>query len=231
MARSRTLYCEERRMTSSSTPDDRQAALMSALTTEHFVLQTASSSTISEAAARSSLYVFSLSSSLVAMGFMAQSPEAFMPFVAAVLPALFLLGVFTIVRLVDTTLENMQYLAGIARIRSHYRTLSPEADALFAARHGRWPEASDTPSLRLGEVVAFFGTTASMVAFINSVVAGAGVALLAHHLLGGPRHGIALACGTAAALVLMLLFLFYQRWLFGTLKLPVRPGTAPGRGG
>ena len=71
----------------------RQSALMSALTTEHFVLQTATSSTISEASARSSLYVFSLSSSLVAMGFMAESREVFIPFVASVLPALFLLGI------------------------------------------------------------------------------------------------------------------------------------------
>lgn len=218
-------------MTSTDTPNDRQAALMSALTTEHFVLQTASNSTISEAAARSSLYVFSLSSSLVAMGFMSQSQAAFMPFVAAVLPALFLLGVFTTVRLVDTTLENMQYLAGIARIRSHYRTLSPEAEAWFAPRHGRWPEAGNEPSLRLGMVFAFFGTTAAMVAFINSVVAGAGIALLADRLLGGGRQGVALACGAVSALALMLLFLFYQRWRIRTLKLPLRPGTAPGRGG
>jgi hypothetical protein len=218
-------------MTSSDTPNDRQAALMSALTTEHFVLQTASNSTISEAAARSSLYVFSLSSSLVAMGFMAQSPAAFMPFLTAVLPALFLLGVFTTVRLVDTTLENMQYLAGIARIRSFYRTLSPEAETWFASRHGRWPEAGNEPSLRLGTVFAYFGTTAAMVACINSVVAGAGIALLADRLLGGARQGVALACGVGAALALMLLFLVYQRWRIGTLSLPLRPGKVPGRGG
>jgi len=48
---------------------ERQAAFMSALVTEHFVLQTAASATVTEAASRTSLYVFSLSSSLVAMGF------------------------------------------------------------------------------------------------------------------------------------------------------------------
>ena len=40
--------------------------LLSALTTEHFVLQTANNSTYSEAAARSTLYVMALSSSLPA---------------------------------------------------------------------------------------------------------------------------------------------------------------------
>jgi hypothetical protein len=55
--------------------DEQRSALMTALSTEHFVLQAAASSTISGSAARSSLYVFSLSSSLVAMGFTAQSRE------------------------------------------------------------------------------------------------------------------------------------------------------------
>jgi hypothetical protein len=45
----------------------RESAFMSALVTEHFVLQSAASTTISEASARASLYVFSLSSALVAI--------------------------------------------------------------------------------------------------------------------------------------------------------------------
>jgi hypothetical protein len=49
------------------------AAFISALTTEHFVLQTAATPTIAEAAARSTLYVMALSSALVAMGFASQS--------------------------------------------------------------------------------------------------------------------------------------------------------------
>jgi hypothetical protein len=53
--------------------DARRAAPLSALTTEHFVLQTASTSTISEAAGRSSVYILALSSSLVAMGFLSES--------------------------------------------------------------------------------------------------------------------------------------------------------------
>jgi hypothetical protein len=42
----------------------REAAFMSALVTEHFVLQTAVSATVSEAESRTSLSAFSLSSSL-----------------------------------------------------------------------------------------------------------------------------------------------------------------------
>lgn len=75
---------------------ERQSAFISALTTEHFVLQTAMNLSASDAESRASLYIFSLSSALVAMGFASRSQEVFVPFIATVLPALFLLGVFTV---------------------------------------------------------------------------------------------------------------------------------------
>jgi hypothetical protein len=193
---------------------ERQAAFISALTTEHFVLQSAASATVSEAAARASLYVFSLSSSLVAMGFTAQSREMFLPFAATILPALFLLGVFTVVRLIDTGIENQQLLAGIARIRGYYRTLTPEAAVHFSAESGRWPESHSSPPVRFGPLIAFFTTAASMIGFINCVVAGAGVALLAGNLLVHDQTFFALLLGVAAALVLMATFLVYQRWRY-----------------
>ena len=79
--------------------DERRAAFMSAMTTEHVVMQTVIGVTISESGQRASIYMVSLSSSLVAMGFVAQSPGAFVPFVATVLPAVFVLGIFTIMRM------------------------------------------------------------------------------------------------------------------------------------
>lgn len=187
---------------------------MSALVTEHLALQTAASATVSEAAARASLYVFSLSSSLVAMGFASRSPDTFRPFAAAVLPALFVLGLFTIVRLVDTGIENQQFLRGIARIRGYYRTLTPEAAAYFSAESGRWPEARSAPPLWSGVLVAFLTTAASMIAFINSIVAGTGVTLLANSLFRGAQIGLAVSLGVAATLVLMAAFLAYQGWRY-----------------
>jgi hypothetical protein len=189
-----------------------RTALLTALTTEHFVLQTANNSTYADASARSTLYVMALSSSLVAVGFVAGSTEALIPFVAIVLPAVFLLGLFTVVRLVETALESMHCLKGIARIRAFYRTLGPEATHHFSPESGRWPEV-EPPALRLGRVVAFFGTTASMIAVINNVVAGVGVALLTRFLVpAAPWAGI--ASGVAGSLALTGLFYAYQRWRF-----------------
>jgi hypothetical protein len=194
---------------------NRESAFLSALTTEHFVLQTAASGTISEAAARASLYVFSLSSTLVAIGFTSGSPEVFVPFIAIVLPVLFALGVFTVIRLVDTALENMHFLSGIARIRGYYRTLTPEAAVYFAPETGRWPEVPG-PSMRLGALFAFMSTSASMLALINSLVGGAGVTLLTAELLGRGRKTLAVWIGIATVVVLMAAFLAYQRWRFRT---------------
>jgi hypothetical protein len=190
-----------------------RAALLSALTTEHFVLQTANNTTYAEASARSTLYVMALSSSLVAIGFVAGSPGVLIPFAAVVLPAVFVLGVFTVSRLVETALESRQCLRGIARIRGYYRTLGPEAARQFAAGHGRWPEA-EPPALRFGPALAFFGTTASMIAVINNVVAGAAVALLTRHLGPGVPTWVAAVAGVIGALALTWLFYRYQRWRF-----------------
>src|SRR5262245_32761752 len=147
-----------------------RAMLLTTMTTEHFVLQAANSSTYSEASARSTLYVMALSSSLVAIGFVASSTDVLVPFAAIVIPVLFLLGIFTVVRLVETGMESMTCLQGIARIRSYYRTLGPEAARQFSPEHGRWPE-TPSPALKLGSALAHFGTTATMIAVINNAVA------------------------------------------------------------
>ena len=130
-----------------------QSALIAAMTTEHFVLQTAASSTISEAAARSTLYVMALSSSLVAMGFLAQSRELL---VAIVLPAVFRLGLLTDVLLVDTALENMQTWrasrASAASIgRSDAMPPNISAPSRTGGRKRRRRRCDSAPSLRSWE--------------------------------------------------------------------------------
>jgi len=195
---------------------ERRSAFVSAMTTEHFVLQTAIATTINEGASRASIYVFSVSSSLVAMGFAAQSQTAFMAFVGTVLPALFLLGVFTVLRLVDIAAENMQALIGIARIHGYYRTLGREAEVHFAADRGRWPEGKNQPSLRVGPLIGYLTTGASMIASINAIVAGAGVTLLVDRLLGNGIK-LALLLGGTCATILLAVFFLYQRYRIADL--------------
>jgi hypothetical protein len=98
-------------------PDPQQ--LLTVLTTEHFTLQGARAQTVSESAARASLYLFSVSA-LVA------------------LPTLYVLGLFTFVRLVQSVAEDFQYGRAINRIRHHYLEVAgSKADLFMMSAHRR----------------------------------------------------------------------------------------------
>ncbi len=96
-------------------------------------------------------------------------------------------------------LANLECLRGIARIRGYYRSLTPEAAVLSSAESGRRPEGQSTPSLWSGVHVALLTSAATMIAFINSIVAGTGVTLIANRLLGGDQVGRAVGFEVVAA--------------------------------
>jgi hypothetical protein len=96
----------------------------------------------------------------------------------------------------------------------YYRTLSPEAAEYFSSESGRWPENQSWPALRLGPSIGLITTTASMVAFLNSIVAGVGVAMLVGGLLRESRTLLASLIGAGVALLLMALFFIYQKWRY-----------------
>jgi hypothetical protein len=187
----------------------REQAFITALVTEHFVLQSARSATIGEANGRASIYLSVVSSALVAFGFLAQVATRLDPFVAAVLPALFILGEFTYVRLVDNGVESLLVLQRIQRIHGYYRGLMPEAEQFFEA-----PPADDemvaavaSTGVRMTWVGILF-TSGSMIAAVNSILGGAGLALLPGRL-GGLGAGPAVLVGVAGTLVLFGLHLRY----------------------
>lgn len=200
-------------------PQDRQAAFMSALVTEHFVLQSAASSTISEAGSRSSIYLMSLSSSLVALGFTTQaSPGTFAPFAAAVLPAVFLLGCFSVVRLVDTSIANVMALRRIARIRRYYAGLVPEAAEYFPSDTEEAVEAQNMLGVRYNRASLWF-TMASTIGTVNAVLGGTMTALLLEAGVGVPR-AVAVGCGVVVALALAFTVVRYERQRFAAALAP-----------
>ena len=60
----------------------REQAFITALTTEHFALQSTRSATIGEANGRAAIYLSTVSSALVAFGFLAQLTSRLGPLVA-----------------------------------------------------------------------------------------------------------------------------------------------------
>jgi hypothetical protein len=158
---------------------DRQA-LLTALTTEHFTLQGARSQTLSESSARAALYIGSVSSALVALGFVAQISEVgdtFNTFALTVLPTLYLLGVFTFVRLVECGAEDFRYGMAINRIRHYYQQLAGEEARLFLL--SGYDDAEGVfanMGLPLEGRKPYF-TFGNVVAVINSVIGGSAVAI------------------------------------------------------
>jgi hypothetical protein len=86
--------------------------------------------TIAEANGRSALYLGTLSSAVIAIAFVGQANElgdSFSLFALLLLPPVFLLGVFSFLRLVQTSIKDMVYALGSFRIRQYFRGLDPAA--------------------------------------------------------------------------------------------------------
>jgi hypothetical protein len=183
--------------------------LLTALTTEHFTLQGARSQTMSESSARASIYVLSVSSALVAMGFIGQTAEdVFDVFALTVLPTVYLLGAVTFVRLVECGAEDFRYGAAINRIRNYYQQVAGDrADLFLLSGHDDATGVFANMGLPLeGRPPIFAFSTA--VAVINSVVGGGTLAIALGAVAGAPL-GIAAAAGAVAAIVSVVAWLRY----------------------
>jgi hypothetical protein len=189
----------------------RRTAFEAALNNQFFVLQSSRGNTVAESGSRATLYVMALSSTLVATGFVSQSDAALGPFLAVVLPTLFVLGLFTTVRLVDTGVENLSCIRSMERIRRYYAELVPEAPQFFGDHPSAGASALASTAIRRGRLVGLF-TTASMIAVVNAVVGSTGIALFVAHLRGGFNQGYVLpvAVGVLLGLAFVAAFLVYQ---------------------
>lgn len=181
------------------------AALNSAVGTELFVLQSVASSTITEAGTRSTIYLSTLSSGLVAIGFAGESPTLLAILTSIVFPTIFMLGWFTVVRLVDTSVENITVRRRMGRIRAHFIGLHPSGPELISLDNPRSGELGVRYSRS-----SFLFTMASMIGTVNSVLGGALVALLL--IFGGAVQPLlAQISGVMVGSILLTATLTYER--------------------
>lgn len=192
---------------------EERATLAGALTTEHYVLQSAAGTAISEAGNRVTAFILAVSSSMVAIGFTVHDERVFWPFVSAVLPLLFGLGLVTTIRLVETGLQGLMYQQAIARIRRYYRGLDHD-HAVYFGKYSRLSDPADTT-----EALAMLGTkkgpevfsVATTAALITAAIAGIGTALLVVRIAGATALPVAYAVGGLVFVVLMTAFFRYER--------------------
>jgi hypothetical protein len=184
-----------------------ETSLLTVLTTEHFTLQGARASTVSESSARAALYVGAVSSALIALGFLGQASGfggAFDTFALVVLPTLYLLGLFTFVRLVQSSIEDLFYGRAINRIRGFYLQLAGR-EARYFLLDGQDDVYGVLANMGIAKPSRWqlYLTLASMVAVLNSVIGGTTLALTAG-LLGASIAVSALVGGVALLLSLGL---------------------------
>jgi hypothetical protein len=204
---------------------DRKQQLLTALTTEHFTLQGARSQTMSESSARASLYVFSVSSVLIALGFIGQVSEIgdlFNTFALTVLPTLYVLGVVTFVRLVECAAEDFRYGMAINRIRGYYEEIAGDrADLFLLSGKDDASGVRENMGMPPGGRVPVFAFS-SAIAVINGVAGGAAVAL-GLGALAGASLGVAAIAGGAAAIASAVAWIRYSDAVFNERAADVRP--------
>jgi hypothetical protein len=180
---------------------DRQA-LLTALTTEHFGLAGTRAQVTGESSARAALYISAVSSTLVALGFIGQITEVgdtFQVFALTALPTLYVLGIFTFVRTVESGVEDMMMGRAINRIRNYYLQIAGEEARYFMLdAHDDALGVMRNMGVSLQRRQQYF-TTGSMIAVINSVVGGAAVAIAVGAFTDAPL-GVCAAIGGLAAI-------------------------------
>lgn len=186
---------------------EKQDQIIQFMTTEHFALQTAMSGTIAEANGRSTLFLGSVSSAVVALAFIGQvssMDKAFFLFALVLFPSLIFLGTVTFVRVLQTALENWIYACETNRIRHYYVELAPEIKRYFIqSTHDDRPG----PLQSIGLIPTNWElalTSSGMVAVINSVLAGVFAGILSRFAFSLPIYagagvGIAIFIVTAIA--------------------------------
>jgi uncharacterized membrane protein YciS (DUF1049 family) len=206
----------------------REQFFINALITEHFVLQSARGAMIGEMVGRGSIYLGTVSSAMIAFGFIAQSELRLAPFVAAVLPALFILGELTFVALLRDSFQNIEFLRRIQKIRHYYRGLVPEAEQFFDPPGRDRETASEMATVGLGRgAAALLFTGASTIAAINSILGGTGLALLLAYTVGLAQASVT-AVGVLAAVLLFGLHLAYEHTRGGHVGRPQPEQLSPG---
>ena len=181
---------------------DRQQ-LLTALTTEHFGLAGARAQATGESSARAALYISSVSSTLVALGFIGQITEvgdAFNVFALTALPTLYVLGLFTFIRTIESGVEDLMMGRAINRIRNYYLQIAGEEARYFMlSGHDDAMGVMQNMGVSLQRRQQYF-TAGSMIAVINSVVGGAAVAIAIGALTDAPL-GICAAVGGVIAVI------------------------------
>jgi hypothetical protein len=184
---------------------------MQILATEHWSLLANRSLGYTDSFSRASMFFSVLSGTVIALALIAQAGRFDTMFFTAallLLPVVFFVGVVTIVRIGNLSVEDARWVMGMNRIRHAYMEMHPELRQYFiTSEHDDVRGVLTTFGMSAPEPGAHFlsdvghglQTTPGMLGIIIAVVAGAWAALVGVAL--GADQAVAIAIGAVSFLL------------------------------
>ena len=202
-------------------PLELSSQLVSIITTEHYNLQTGRSMTISETTGRASLFLSTVSSTLVALAFVGQIAHlgvAFFVFSLVLFPSLLFLGLVTFERVLQSSIEDTIYARGINRLRHLYLEYAPQMEPYFIlSRYDDNVGIMTNMGVR-GSWWQTFLSMPGMIQVINSILTGAFVGLLLYAIFLSASESFAqtslalMLCALGGIAGFLLSIVLHQRY-------------------
>ena len=205
------------------------------LSTEHWSLLTARSLAYNEAFTRGGMFLTFLSTSFVALAFLAQAmtfDQQFLVIAAIVLAFDFVIGLTTYGRIIGANSDDLRAVHGMARIRHGYTQVAPVVAPYFTTGVNDDPRGvmisyGNPPETYPGAFFYALTTSGGMIGLIVSLVGGvlAGVLTLAV----GASGSWALVAGVIGAIAVFLLLFALTAGIIArtSASLPVLFPTSP----
>lgn len=151
------------------------------ITTEHFTLQGSRNATISEANGRLSHYLSAVGSGVVAMAFVANVSDlglVFYVFSCVIFPILIILGVVTLIRTIQISVDYQRLTQAINRIRHYYVEVAPGVKPYISFPPFDDPESVQKTMMPFHSPLQGLASTPGPIILVNSFLVGAFVGVL-----------------------------------------------------
>lgn len=179
------------------------------LSTEHWSLLASRQLAWSESFARASMFLMTLSGSIVALALVAQAQQFgrdFELFALAILPVPVFVGVATFLRLGTSNYHDAQCVIGMNRIRGAYLEIAPEIEPYFVmSAHDDVPGVGITMAVdpKQRTWVHLVSATPAMVGIVTAAVFAA-LAGIVGDLVSGGRGWVAALVAVAGGVLAMV---------------------------
>ena len=188
------------------------AVRLQILSTEHWSLLATRSMSWSKSFSRTSMFLSTLTGSVVALALVAQAMpgEGFTVFALLLLPVVLFLGLATYARLCAINVEDAHWVVGMNRIRHAYLELAPDLEDYFISGVTDDPEGvmkTFAATLGPGNFLHAFVTTPGMLAVINAVLAGVLAGVVAGYFV--QNLTISIVTGVIAFVIVLAVLLQY----------------------